>query len=144
MFRNKASIYAVLAVVEVARRRPAGATTGIQAGEIAETYGLPTAYAAKVMSQLTRSRILRSDRGRHGGFQLARDASEIHLLEVIEAVHGVIDGRQDAEQFEVPAEIKAGLSDVYGSVTDQVREVLGGMTVGRFIREYCGAGSGTA
>ncbi len=137
MFRNKASVYAVLAVVEVAKRRKAGATAGIQAGEIAETYGLPTAYAAKVMSQLARSRILRSDRGPRGGFQLARDADEVNFLQVIEAVHGVIDGRQDAEQAGAPAEIQAGLADIFGSATDGVREVLGGMTIDRFVDKYC-------
>jgi len=144
MFRNKASIYAVLAVVEVAKRRKAGAATGIQAGEIAETYGLPTAYAAKVMSQLARSRILRSDRGPRGGFQLARDAGETDLLQVIEAVHGVIDGRQDAEEAGVPAEIQQGLANVFGSATDGVREVLSGMTIDHFVEKYCKSGSEAA
>lgn len=137
MFRNKASTYAVLAVLEIAKRRETGHMTGIQAGEIAEFYGLPTAYAAKVMSQLARSRILRSDRGPRGGFQLVRDAKEITMLEVIEAVNGIIDGRQDAEQSGAPEEIQNGLSDVYGSATDKVREVLGGMTVGKFVDSYC-------
>ncbi|MBN2560329.1 MAG: Rrf2 family transcriptional regulator [Phycisphaerae bacterium] len=142
MFRNKASTYAVLAVLEIAKRREAGATTGIQAGEIAEVYGLPTAYAAKVMSQLARSRILRSDRGPRGGFQLVRDAKEITMLEVIEAVNGIIDGRQDAEQSGAPAEIQSGLSDVFGAATDKVREVLGAMTIGKFVEGYCRSSAG--
>ena len=137
MFQNKAVTYAVLSVVEIAKRRAAGTMTGLQAGEIAEVYGLPMAYAAKVMSQLARSRILRSDRGPKGGFQLARDAKEISLLEVIEAVQGVIDGRQDVEQSGAPAKIQAGLADVYGSATDKIREVLGDMTVGKFVKKYC-------
>ena len=137
MFRNKASTYAVLSVLEIAKRREAGSTTGIQAGEIAEVYGLPTAYAAKVMSQLARSRILRSDRGPRGGFQLVRDAKNITMLEVIEAVNGIIDGRQDAEQSGSPPEIQAGLVDVFGSATDKVREVLGDMSIGKFIDAYC-------
>ena len=137
MFQNKAVTYAVLSVVEIAKRRAAGTMTGIQANEIAEFYGLPTAYAAKVMSQLARSRILNSVRGPKGGFQLARDANEITLLEVIEAVEGVIDGRQDVEQSGAPAGIQAGLANVYGSATDGVREVLGRMTVSKFIKKYC-------
>jgi len=137
MFRNKASTYAVLAVIEIAKRRLAGITTGIQAGDIASAYGLPTAYAAKVMSQLARSRILRSDRGPRGGFQLVRDAKDITMLEVIEAVNGIIDGRQDAEQSGAPANIQAGLSDVFGAATDGIREVLGGMTIGKFVSQYC-------
>jgi Rrf2 family protein len=127
--------------LEIAKRREAGSTAGIQAGEIAEVYGLPTAYAAKVMSQLARSRILRSDRGPRGGFQLVRDAKDITMLEVIEAVNGIIDGRQDAEQSGSPPEIQAGLADVFGSATDKVREVLGGMTIGKFVDAYCHNGS---
>ncbi len=137
MFRNKASTYAVLAVLEIAKRRATGLTSGIQAGEIASVYGLPTAYAAKVMSQLARSRILRSDRGPRGGFQLVRDAKDITLLEVIEAVNGIIDGRQDAEQSGAPEDIQAGLADVFGAATDRVREVLGAMTVGKFLSQFC-------
>lgn len=137
MFRNKATTYAVLAVLEIAKRRAAGQTAGVQANHVAETYGLPTAYAAKVMSQLARSRILRSDRGPRGGFQLVRDAKEIALLDVIEAVEGTIDGRLDAEQSGAPDEIRAGLADLYGSVTDKVREVLGAMSVGKFVNAYC-------
>ncbi len=136
MFRNKASTYAVLAVIEIAKRREAGLMSGIQAGEIASVYGLPTAYAAKVMSQLARSRILRSDRGPRGGFQLVRDANDITMLEVIEAVNGIIDGRQDAEQSGAPEDIQSGLSDVFGAATDKVREVLGAMTIGKFVDEY--------
>jgi Rrf2 family protein len=142
MFRNKASTYAVLAVLEIAKRRATGSTAGIQAGEIAGVYGLPTAYAAKVMSQLARSRILRSDRGPRGGFQLVRDAKDITMLEVIEAVNGIIDGRQDAEQSGAPEDIQNGLSDVFGAATDRIREVLGGMTIGKFVTQYCKNGSG--
>ncbi len=138
MFRNKATIYAVLSVVEIAKRRAAEATTGVQANEVAETYGLPTAYAARVMSQLARSRILRSNRGPRGGFQLARDANEVNLLNVIEAVEGNIDGRLDAQQSGAPADIQAGLVHVYGSATDCIREVLGGTTMAMFIKKYCG------
>ena len=51
MFRNKALTYAVRAVLEIAKRRAAGLMTGIQAFEIAQVYGLPTAYqpVAKVL-----------------------------------------------------------------------------------------------
>jgi len=137
MFQNKATVYAILSVVEIAKRRATGITTGVQANEVAEIYGLPTAYAAKVMSQLARSRIFRSDRGPRGGFQLARDPNKVSLLDVIEAVEGTIDGRLDAEQSGAPADIQTGLVHVYGSATDSVREVLGSTTVAKFIETHC-------
>jgi len=138
MFQDKAIVYAVLSVVEIAKRRAAGQVAGIQAHEIAEVYGLPTAYAAKVMSQLARSRILRSVRGPQGGFQLTRDADKVTLLEVFEAVQGIIDGRLDAEQSGAPANVQKGLAVVYGSATDKLRQVLGDMTVAKFVKNYCG------
>ena len=137
MFQNRATTYAILSVVEIAKQHAAGTKIGIQANEIAETYGLPMAYAAKVMSQLARSRVLRSDRGPKGGFQLARDAKEVTLLEVIDAVGSTIDGRLDAEQTVALGNVQSGLADVYGAATDGAREVLGGITVGEFIDKYC-------
>jgi len=136
MFRNKASTYAVLSVLEIAKRRLAGETSGIQAGEIAEVYGLPTAYAAKVMSQLARSRILRSDRGPKGGFQLVRDPSEVNFKEIIEAVNGIIDGRADAQQSGAPDEIATGLANVFGECTDAVCEKLESTTVADFVKDH--------
>jgi Rrf2 family protein len=111
--------------------------TGVQANEIAGAYGLPIAYTGRVMGQLAKSRILHSVRGPRGGFQFARDAKDVSLLEVMEAVGGTLDGRQDAEQSGAPADIQAGLADVYGSATDKVREVLGGVTVAKFVGKYC-------
>ena len=137
MFQNKATVYAILSVVEIAKQRAAGKMTGIQANEIAETYGLPLAYAGKVMSQLARSRVLNSVRGPKGGFQLARDAKEVTLLEVIEAIDGTIDGRLDAEQSGAPGDVQAGLAETYGAATDEVRKILGGITVSEFIDKYC-------
>jgi Rrf2 family iron-sulfur cluster assembly transcriptional regulator len=142
MFSNKASLYAILSVVEIAKRLAAGHKGGVQAGEIAKEFGLPEAYAAKVMSQLARSRILRSDRGPRGGFQLSRDAKHISFLEILEAVNGSIDGRADAEQCGAPEHITAGLSEIFGKATDQTRDVLAKATVSAFVEEFATAKAG--
>jgi len=36
-----------------------------------------------------------------------------------------------------PADIQAGLANVYGTATDKIREGLGGITVGKFVDKYC-------
>jgi Rrf2 family protein len=122
--------------MSIARRRKEGHQTGVQAGEIAEEFGLPEAYEAKVMSQLARSRLLRSDRGPRGGFQLVRDAKDITMLEVIESVNGTLDGRADTEQSGAPEEIQSGLIEVFGQATDATREVLQNVTIGAFVDEH--------
>jgi len=49
---------------------------------------LPKQYLTKIFSSLVRADIVTPIRGKHGGFTLAHDPSQITLLEVIEAVEG--------------------------------------------------------
>lgn len=50
---------------------------------LAEALKIPQNYLSKTMHTLARSGVVSSMRGKHGGFRLARPASEIPLLEVI-------------------------------------------------------------
>ena len=56
------------------------------AQRIAEGTQVPEDYLSKVLQQLVRADVLTSQRGRNGGFQLARAAGEISMLEVVTAV----------------------------------------------------------
>lgn len=54
--------------------------------EISETMDVPSGYLVKVLQHLVRAEIVNSKRGKGGGFELAIAASEISLLDVINAV----------------------------------------------------------
>lgn len=54
--------------------------------EISAHTHVPTTYLSKVLGWLVRARLVQSQRGRHGGFLLARRAEEISALDVIESV----------------------------------------------------------
>ncbi len=56
--------------------------------EIAQAQEIPPSFMAKILRSLVRARLLRSSRGVHGGFSLARPAAKITLLEVVEAIEG--------------------------------------------------------
>jgi len=58
--------------------------------EIAESQEMPESYLAKVFQDLCKEGFVCSRRGAKGGFCLARPASEITLLQVIEALQGPI------------------------------------------------------
>ena len=45
--------------------------------EIAESQGIPSSFMAKILRSLVRAELLRSARGAHGGFALARHPHEI-------------------------------------------------------------------
>ena len=58
--------------------------------EIVGATQLPRDFLAKILKELTGRKLVRSVRGAHGGYQLARPAREISFLEVIEAAEGPV------------------------------------------------------
>lgn len=61
----------------------------LPAAKLAEYHGLPAAQTAKQLQALSAAGILVSARGRSGGgYQLARPADKITLLDVVDAIEG--------------------------------------------------------
>jgi Rrf2 family iron-sulfur cluster assembly transcriptional regulator len=58
--------------------------------EISEEYKIPRSFLAKILQKLVKAKIVRSYRGVKGGFSLAKQARDINLLEVLEAIEGKI------------------------------------------------------
>ncbi len=58
--------------------------------EIARQMDVPEDFLAKILKTLVDQGLVRSTRGPHGGYALARPSTEISFLEVIEAVEGPI------------------------------------------------------
>jgi Rrf2 family protein len=58
--------------------------------ELATTLHIPREFLAKILKVLAAKGMVRSSRGAHGGYQLARPPREISFLEVIEAVEGPV------------------------------------------------------
>ena len=57
---------------------------------VAEAEGLPLAYLERIAALLKKADLVRSTRGAHGGYALARPAREVSFLDVIEAVEGPV------------------------------------------------------
>lgn len=53
---------------------------------IAERQGIPAPYLEKLLGELRQAGLVRSQRGAHGGYRLARPAREISLAEILAAV----------------------------------------------------------
>lgn len=56
--------------------------------DIAEEMIVSEAHLSKVLQRLVREDLIRSSRGPHGGFRLARDPYEISLMDVYIAIEG--------------------------------------------------------
>lgn len=55
----------------------------VRANQLSDALGIPANYLAKILQSLARDGVLMSERGRNGGFRLARPPEEIALLEVV-------------------------------------------------------------
>ena len=56
----------------------------VSAQKVAKHYKLPYSMVANILKQLVSSGLIKSNRGQHGGYVLARSANEIKLSEIIE------------------------------------------------------------
>ncbi len=74
--------YALRAIVYLADQNETPHTTQ----QIAEVTHVPAGYLAKVMQALSRAGLVHAQRGLHGGFTLAHPATELTVLDVVQAV----------------------------------------------------------
>jgi Rrf2 family protein len=77
--------YALRAMVFMADFKGA---TPLTIDEIAVKSKVPRYFLAKILKDLTRANLLVAIRGARGGYRLARKASEISMLDIIEATVG--------------------------------------------------------
>jgi Rrf2 family nitric oxide-sensitive transcriptional repressor len=74
--------YALRAIVTIANHRGKPCT----AQKISEITQVPAPYLSKLMQGLVRSGVVKSQRGLHGGFVLTKDAGELTIWEIVDAV----------------------------------------------------------
>ena len=97
--------------------------------DIGQAQDIPESFLAKILQSLVHSGLAVSQRGAHGGFALARPATEITMRDVIEAVDGPVALNQcvlwpedcersgDCELHKAWMRAQAQLMDVLGTVT---------------------------
>jgi Rrf2 family protein len=78
--------YGMRALVHLARMRE---TTAASA-EIAKAEGIPPKYLEGILGQLKNAGLVLSERGKNGGYKLAKSPAEMRMIEVIEALEGEV------------------------------------------------------
>jgi Rrf2 family protein len=88
MFKlSKKADYGLIAVKHLAMHRQQHACS---ANEIAEEYGISVTLMAKVLQKLARYGLVGAKHGSSGGYQLAKEPSQISALDVISAIDGPV------------------------------------------------------
>lgn len=83
---SKTTEYAIRALVHVAVCNQEGRRPGFR--EIAESIDAPVQFTAKILQTLSRSLLVKSVRGRGGGFFFDAGKPELKLAEVLAALEG--------------------------------------------------------
>ena len=116
------SDYAVRAVLAMARR-PAGEITRVET--LAAEGGLPPNYLVQILIELKASGLVRSVRGKEGGYQLARPADQISVADVLRCIDGPLASVRDIGLGDLPySGPTAALTDVWRALRASMRSVL--------------------
>ena len=90
------SEYALLALVYLARQPQDQYAHGT---EIAGQQQIPMRFLQQILLTLKRARLIASEKGRSGGYRLARKPGEITLAEVVRLFEGPIAPSRSASKF---------------------------------------------
>lgn len=118
------SDYAVRAVLGLARAFPNGVPVRIES--LAAEYGIPANYLVQILIELKAQHIVKSQRGKDGGYALGRPPAAITLGDVVRSVHGGVfdspaltDPRCPPELREMWRGVQAGVAAVLDAVNFQ-------------------------
>ena len=110
--------YGLRCLLVLAKKGP-GAQLSI--GQIAEMEGLSVPYASKLLAILRKAELVVAERGRSGGFSIARDPKTVNLYDIITALGGPMIDPDHCEKF-------AGQKDACVHKDNcSVHDILGGL-----------------
>ena len=98
--------------------------------DIVRLHTIPSSFSAKILRRLAKAGLLVATRGTNGGFALARPASEITLLHVVEAIEGPL-GMTDCTSEPCTCEYatECAAQPVWQAIQNTIAEMLGSATL---------------
>lgn len=109
----------------------------VQVGDVCAGTDLPAPFVAKVMRELVSAGLLTSSKGRGGGYALAKPATRIRLLDIVEAIDGrdhcnrcvvgldACNDKQPCPQHEAFKPVRAEITEYLKNTTlDQMADAL--------------------
>ncbi len=98
------SDYAARAVLSLARHYHEA--SALKAEDIGAEHGVPSKYLVQILLELKSKQIVKSVRGKEGGYLLAKPPGEITLGEILRAMHGDVFDSPALSDPRCPAELR--------------------------------------
>lgn len=123
------SEYALLALVHLSRGTPG---EFVRVETIATAQDIPQRFLEQILLELKRAKYVRSSRGRHGGYCLARKPDRITLAEVIRLLDGALAPTESVSKYfyeHTPIERERKLVRLFKEIRDVISDKLEGTTL---------------
>jgi FeS assembly SUF system regulator len=106
----------------------------LSATELAERAGLEAPTVAKVLKPLAQARLVEGFRGANGGYRLARAATDISLVEIVEAMEGPLGMTEcSVHEGHCGIEESCGVRANWRRINDVVADALRGVSLAQML-----------
>jgi Rrf2 family protein len=123
------SDYATRAVLWLAQHYPAGEARTVE--EMASSQGIPQNYLVQILIELKSAQIVKSQRGKEGGYMLARPPAKITFGDVLRCVHGEIFDSPALSNAQTPTELRGA----WGRLRQAVNQTANSITFQELLEE---------
>ena len=123
--------YAVTAMLDLALHRERGP---INLAEISSRQAISLSYLEQLFSRLRKFGLVGSARGPGGGYLLGRDASEITIADVIQAVDESVDATRCHGAKNCQGDERCLTHDLWEELSQQITNFLAGISLADMIQ----------
>ena len=124
--------YGLRALIEIGR----GGQQPVPLKDVSDRQGLSQHYLEQIASNLRRAGFIKSVRGAHGGYRLARPPAQISAYDVVTAMEGSIAPVSCVEDDHAcTSQSVCGTQNLWFRVDAALRDVLGNTTLADLISE---------
>ncbi|NQT49096.1 Rrf2 family transcriptional regulator [Candidatus Kuenenbacteria bacterium] len=96
---------------------------------IAKEEGLSLGYLERLFAKLKKAGLVKAEKGVNGGYLLAKSASKIKVLEIIEALEGSVAPYDCVDGKKICCECACKVHPVWEKLYKQVKKTLNSMTL---------------
>ena len=108
------SDYAARAVLGLARNYGSGESMRVE--DLAAEQGIPSNYLVQILIELKSQQIVKSQRGKEGGYLLARPPAEITFGDVLRCIHGQVFDSPALNDPRCPIELRSSWQKLQGTL----------------------------
>jgi Rrf2 family iron-sulfur cluster assembly transcriptional regulator len=123
--------YAVTAMLDLALHHEKGP---INLADISHRQGISLSYLEQLFSRLRRQGLVASSRGPGGGYLLGRDAGQITVSEVIDAVDETVDATRCGGQRNCQGHERCLTHDLWEELSAHITGFLGGISLADLVQ----------